>query len=191
MNKMVVRTFIFYGYFQVAFVLTYILTDLTKISVGRLRPHFLAICQPNVNLTSCQNSEIFVDTYKCLGLNPSKILEARQSFWSRHSSLSMVSSTFAVLYLQCRLHGLLPSQVLLPILQMSIMGMGMLISYSRIYDNMHHWSDVLAGITVGVFVATLITVYVAKLFSTRNQETKSYEERSTTSSISNNNNLVV
>uniref|UniRef100_A0A914EJS7 Phosphatidic acid phosphatase type 2/haloperoxidase domain-containing protein n=1 Tax=Acrobeloides nanus TaxID=290746 RepID=A0A914EJS7_9BILA len=74
---------------------------------------------------------------------------------------------------------------------MSIMGMGMLISYSRIYNNTHHWSDVLAGITVGVFVATLITVYVAKLFSRRNQEAKSYEERSTTSSISNNNNLVV
>ena len=60
------------------------------------------------------------------------------------------------LYLQCRLHGLLPSQVLLPVLQMSIMGMGMFISYSRIYDNMHHWSDVLAGMAVGVFVAILI-----------------------------------
>jgi phosphatidate phosphatase len=54
------------------------------------------------------------------------------------------------------LHGLLPSQVLLPVLQMSIMGMGMFISYSRIYDNMHHWSDVLVGMTVGVFMATLI-----------------------------------
>ena len=39
---------------------------------------------------------------------------------------------------------------------MSIMGMGMFISYSRIYDNMHHWSDVLAGMAVGVFVAILI-----------------------------------
>uniref|UniRef100_A0A914CE33 Phosphatidic acid phosphatase type 2/haloperoxidase domain-containing protein n=1 Tax=Acrobeloides nanus TaxID=290746 RepID=A0A914CE33_9BILA len=156
MNKLVVRIFIFY--------------------VGRLRPHFLAVCQPNVNLTSCQNSEIFIDAYKCLGPIPFLVQEARLSFWSGHSSQSMVSSTFAVLYLQCRLHGLLPNQVLLPVLQMSIMGVGMFISYSRIYDNMHHWSDVLAGMAVGVFVAILITVYVAKLFSTRNREVISYEE---------------
>lgn len=36
------------------------------------------------------------------------------------------------------------------------MVLGMFISYSRVFDHMHHWSDVIIGIAVGTSIAFLV-----------------------------------
>ncbi len=46
------------------------LTDLAKYSVGRLRPHFFEVCQPDFDQTLCQSSGYrsgYVEDYECQG----------------------------------------------------------------------------------------------------------------------------
>ncbi|RXN39605.1 phospholipid phosphatase 3-like isoform X2 [Labeo rohita] len=49
------------------------ITDIAKVSVGRMRPHFLAICQPDYSTINCSLG--YITQYKCLG-DPSKVQEA-------------------------------------------------------------------------------------------------------------------
>ena len=51
-----------------------IFTQLGKVMVGRLRPHFLAVCKPNYSLFNC--SDGFITADYCTGL-PKEIKEAR------------------------------------------------------------------------------------------------------------------
>ena len=46
-------------------VATSVLTDVLKVSVGMLRPNFLAICQPNVSCTSREDFGIYHTDYVC------------------------------------------------------------------------------------------------------------------------------
>ncbi|MGH0127176.1 UNVERIFIED_CONTAM: hypothetical protein FKN15_071585 [Acipenser sinensis] len=67
-------------------------TDIAKVSVGRMRPHFLAVCKPDFTTINCSLG--YIDNYSCLG-DESKIQEARKSFFSGHASFSM----YTMLYL--------------------------------------------------------------------------------------------
>ena len=48
---------------------TQCLTDVTKYWVGRLRPHFIAVCNPDFSLIKCgtDTSPIYVTDYVCRG----------------------------------------------------------------------------------------------------------------------------
>ncbi|MBW02976.1 Phospholipid phosphatase 3, partial [Eschrichtius robustus] len=70
-------------------------TDIAKVSIGRLRPHFLSVCNPDFSQINC--SEGYIQNYKCRG-NDSKVQEARRSFFSGHASFSM----YTMLYLVAR-----------------------------------------------------------------------------------------
>ncbi|GAA6066805.1 phospholipid phosphatase 3 isoform X2, partial [Tachysurus ichikawai] len=67
-------------------------TDIVKVSVGRMRPHFLQVCNPDYSQINC--SDGYITNYKCLG-DPSKVQEARKSFFSGHASFSL----YTMLYL--------------------------------------------------------------------------------------------
>ena len=41
------------------------LTDLCKFSIGRLRPHFFEVCQPNVTCTDA-NKYDYIENFECL-----------------------------------------------------------------------------------------------------------------------------
>lgn len=49
-------------------------TDIAKVSVGRMRPHFLNVCQPDYSQINC--SAGYITDYVCMG-NFSKVQEAR------------------------------------------------------------------------------------------------------------------
>lgn len=83
------------GYYQLAFGITWALTTLAKYSVGRLRPHFIDACRPNVGYDWCNNTHHYITDYACAGALP-KVTEARLSFFSGHSSLAMVASVYIV-----------------------------------------------------------------------------------------------
>ncbi|RXN35774.1 phospholipid phosphatase 3-like isoform X2 [Labeo rohita] len=70
------------------------ITDIAKVSVGRMRPHFLAICQPDYSTINCSLG--YITQYKCLG-DPSKVQEARKSFFSGHASFSMYTMLYLAL----------------------------------------------------------------------------------------------
>ena len=49
-------------------------TDIAKVSVGRMRPHFLDVCQPDFSTINCSLG--YITVYTCLGRD-SKVQEAR------------------------------------------------------------------------------------------------------------------
>lgn len=96
-----------------ALAATNIFTGLAKFSVGRLRPNFIDVCKPSVNLTDCtQYLHAYITEYECLSRDTPKIKDSRHafrcayivahlkafrlSFLSGHSSLGMCASTFVV-----------------------------------------------------------------------------------------------
>ena len=50
------------------------LTDIAKYSIGRLRPHFLAVCDPDWSKINC--SDGYIENYICRG-NAEKVREGR------------------------------------------------------------------------------------------------------------------
>lgn len=50
------------------------LTDIAKYSIGRLRPHFLAVCNPDWSKINC--SDGYIENYVCQG-NEQKVREGR------------------------------------------------------------------------------------------------------------------
>jgi phosphatidate phosphatase len=85
----------------VAAVATQVLTSVTKFSLGRLRPHFLDVCRPSVNLTSAlchalPTSMRYVEHFVCESGDLGRIQEARLSFFSGHSSMSMCAAVYIV-----------------------------------------------------------------------------------------------
>ncbi|XP_015273454.1 PREDICTED: lipid phosphate phosphohydrolase 3-like, partial [Gekko japonicus] len=69
------------------------LTNMAKVAVGRLRPHFLAVCRPNFTHIDC--SAGYVEEYSCTG-GVSEEKEARKSFYSGHASFAMYSMMYLV-----------------------------------------------------------------------------------------------
>lgn len=51
------------------------LTDIAKYSIGRLRPHFLAVCKPDWGKINC-SSGAYVEDFACTG-DPDVVNEAR------------------------------------------------------------------------------------------------------------------
>lgn len=60
------------------------------------------------------------------------------------------------IYLQDRLAGQVKSRVLVPVLQTLYLAIALYIAYTRIFDNWHHWSDVMVGSLVGIVVMTVL-----------------------------------
>lgn len=63
--------------------------------------------------------------------------------------------TFTVLYIEARIH-FPQSKFLKFFLQLVVAQLGILCSLSRVSDYKHHWSDVLAGLLLGILIAVLI-----------------------------------
>ncbi|KAL5007481.1 hypothetical protein ScPMuIL_016287 [Solemya velum] len=136
-------------------------TDIAKYSIGRLRPHFFDICKPDLTNVDCST---YVTDFTCTGSEYSK--EVRLSFPSGHASFSVYTMVFNMLYLQSRFN-FKYSMLFKPFLQLLLFYMAFYTCLSRIFNNKHHWSDVLVGALIGV-VAAFITAYLlAKLFPGR------------------------
>ncbi|XP_028922238.1 phospholipid phosphatase 1 isoform X2 [Ornithorhynchus anatinus] len=139
------------------------LTDIAKYSIGRLRPHFLAVCQPDWDKINC--SQGYIENFPCLG-NPVRVNEGRLSFYSGHSSFSMYCMLFLALYLQARMKGDW-ARLARPTIQFGLVASSIYVGLSRVSDYKHHWSDVLTGLVQGAVVAVLIVVYVSDFFKER------------------------
>ncbi|KAG7316680.1 hypothetical protein KOW79_020221 [Hemibagrus wyckioides] len=135
-------------------------TDIAKVSVGRMRPHFLHVCQPDFSKINC--SAGYITDYVCTG-NDTKVQEARKSFFSGHASFSMYTMLYLAFYLQSRFtwRG---ARLLRPLVQFTLLMMAFYTGLSRVSDHKHHPTDVLAGFVQGALVAYCIVFYVSDLF---------------------------
>ncbi|XP_067003181.1 phospholipid phosphatase 1 isoform X3 [Anabrus simplex] len=77
---------------------TKLLVDSAKYTLGRLRPHFLNVCLPDVD---CNKPDItqhdYIDNYECTGSDMELIKDARMSFPSGHAALAFYSATFTII----------------------------------------------------------------------------------------------
>ncbi|KPP72614.1 Lipid phosphate phosphohydrolase 1-like [Scleropages formosus] len=137
------------------------LTDIAKYSVGRLRPHFLAVCKPVLDQEDCQSGR-YIENFTCTG-DATMVNEARISFYSGHSSFSMYCMVFLALYLQARLQ-MHWTRLLRPTLQFFLIAASIYVGFTRVSDYMHHWSDVLVGLLQGALVAVFIVFFVSDFF---------------------------
>ncbi|KAM9791045.1 phospholipid phosphatase 3-like isoform X3 [Syngnathus typhle] len=121
-------------------------TDIAKVSVGRLRPHFLDVCKPDFTTINCSLG--YITDYQCQGPE-SRVQEARKSFFSGHASFSMYTMLYLVFYLQSRFswHG---ARLLRPLTQFTLIMMSFYTGLSRVSDHKHHPTDVLGGFVQGV-----------------------------------------
>ncbi|XP_078264584.1 phospholipid phosphatase 3 isoform X2 [Rhinoraja longicauda] len=135
-------------------------TDIAKVSVGRLRPHFLDICNPNFSNINCSLG--YIENFECRG-DESKVQEARKSFFSGHASFSLYTMLYLAFYLQARFtwRG---GRLLRPLLQFTLVMMAFYTGLSRVSDHKHHPTDVLAGFVQGALVAYFIAFHVSNLF---------------------------
>lgn len=140
------------------------------------------------NNTTCDdpvNQGRYIEDFECSNDSTQRLLkEMRLSFPSGHSSFSAYTLIYLAvskvnnahlelafqyqispfqIYLQSRMtwRG---SKLLRHFLQYLFIMMTWYTCLSRISDYKHHWSDVLAGATLGVVCALLVTNYVSDLF---------------------------
>lgn len=154
-------------------LITHIITDTAKYSIGRLRPHFFQLCQPIGYSDYCHpNSTAYIENYECKptysGSDASYVLKnVHLSFMSGHSSFAAFCSTFAIIYLitttSHRTYYLLP---LKSVFATAIACGSMFIAYSRITDYKHHWEDVAVGYAQGSLVAFLIWYFTDYILTT-------------------------
>ena len=139
-----------------------LVTDVAKYSVGRLRPHFLTLCNPDYN-NVCFDDEAyysdgegeFLNEFYQKYVNESDVCdnekshllhEARLSFISGHASFSFYCATFLIMYLKNRQ---LWSKIT-PFVQILLFVLATWISFTRISDYYHYPFDVVCGALTGV-----------------------------------------
>ncbi|XP_055059547.2 phospholipid phosphatase 3 [Misgurnus anguillicaudatus] len=151
------------GVFMFGCAVSQSFTDIAKVSVGRLRPHFLDVCQPDLTSVNCSLG--YITEYRCTG-DDGKIQEARKSFFSGHASFSMYTMLYLALYLHSRLSWR-GARVLRPLLQFTLIMMAFYTGLSRVSDHKHHPSDILAGFVQGALVSYCTVFYVSNLFRSK------------------------
>ncbi|VDD75775.1 unnamed protein product [Mesocestoides corti] len=128
-----------------------------KIVIGRLRPNFFDVCNPAV-VTETRFG--YITNFACLKNDTHLIREMRLSFPSGHSAYSMFPAIFIVVYLHYRMPRISMGSVLQAFVQTAAVTAAFYVGLTRVTDNKHHWTDVLAGMllgaAVGIFSVTML-----------------------------------
>ena len=124
------------------------ITGATKRYVGRLRPCFYEMCGYDDATQTCTATSTLQ-------------MVSRSSFPSGHASVSFCSMVFVALYVYALTSPVLHLKFHNPFIRSSIsyallllpLFLAIFVAASRLYDNWHHPSDVLAGSIIGTFCA--------------------------------------
>ncbi|BHF74412.1 hypothetical protein SprV_0501749800 [Sparganum proliferum] len=141
------------------FAITGVLVNVGKVVIGRLRPHFFAVCQPqDFNAVP----DVYITQYKCGGTDKKRLEDVRLSFPSGHSGFAMYTAVFIAIYLYYRVPRKSIGIVLRNLFQIAALSLGTYVSITRISDYKHHPTDVLAGILLGTLVAVYTLVFATQ-----------------------------
>lgn len=155
------------------------LTTLAKILIGRLRPNFLSMCGPKLDpyavLCDRLGKKYLIPgvDFECAS-NFRELDESRRSFPSGHSSSTFYTMIFLILYAN-KFWTKRELGLLVQLFQVVCFGLAVFVALSRILDNMHHVTDVLAGSVLGILVA-IFTFYYLRLFYARHNYTTKFDE---------------
>jgi len=153
------------GYFLFGLSITQAATNISKYSVGRLRPHFLAVCEPDYSQFNCSgpnNVPRYVNDYVCTG-DEKATERARRSHVSGHASTAMYAAVFITMYMYARItwRG---SFLLVQTLSSVCMYVAVYTCYTRISDYQHHYDDVLFGGILGTLIAGAMGLQLLNLY---------------------------
>ena len=164
--------------FLLGFSLCLLVTDVSKFSLGRLRPYFMAVCNPDLD-SVCYHDHIgepeydengtyfypdihyqrYVDEVDtCTTLDRNVLKEARLSFVSGHASTSFYAAVFLTIFM----NSYITEWSVRILLQIAHILLAIWISITRITDYMHHPEDVVFGCILGIFTALLVHRYSKK-----------------------------
>ena len=191
-NESLIIFYRHFGYFSLGALTTLLFTELAKYQIGRLRPHYLSLCNPDLTDDLCKDNGYYKfveedEEIMCRGYEEHKkeLHEARLSFLSGHSSFSFYCGTFLIIYLQARLNKMPYIQrtpirlvyrvlkVMRPFIQFAMIILSFWVSLTRISDYFHHPMDVVTGALVGVGFALVTLTIIADLFNKRSSFWKS------------------
>uniref|UniRef100_A0A0K0ERF3 AcidPPc domain-containing protein n=1 Tax=Strongyloides stercoralis TaxID=6248 RepID=A0A0K0ERF3_STRER len=122
--------------------------NMGKRIVSRLRPNYIAVCQPKDMEKICPEglySQKYVSNYTCLG---SSDPDEHYAFPSGHSSHSTYLTFIIIFYLQYRT----PSfwGVIKHLIQLLVVVLSIFVCLSRVRDFKHRLSDISGGILLGI-----------------------------------------
>uniref|UniRef100_A0A224XH03 Putative lipid phosphate phosphatase n=1 Tax=Panstrongylus lignarius TaxID=156445 RepID=A0A224XH03_9HEMI len=143
-------------------------TDIAKYMIGRLRPHFIDICNPDVDCSQPANRFRYIYEFNCLKKNTSLIKDARLSFPSGHSSFAAFTMIYLAIYVHVKIkfNG---SYLLKNLMQFFCIAICWMTGLSRVSDYKHHWSDVTAGFIIGITAALLTVRFISNLFENKSK----------------------
>ena len=165
-------------HFLTGLIICLILTDVLKHIIGRLRPHFLTLCNPDFP-TICYDETAFYtigesneqhfddfsqkyvndnETIICNNTNSEQIREARLSFISGHASFSFYCASFLIIFMLKYRKTLAIQKDVLVVLYLLISTLASLISITRISDYLHHPMDVVIGALMGTGISCLFNI---------------------------------
>ena len=129
-----------------------------KCLIGGLRPHFLAVCDPDVPPFGYQSgtgwNRIMYDRSVCRG-DKDEIDDSLESFPSGHSTAAFAGFIYLFLYLNAKLKVFAnyhPSYWKLIAVYAPVLG-ATLIAGALTIDEFHNWYDVVAGAIIGTAMA--------------------------------------
>lgn len=138
------------------------LTNMAKLSVGRLRPNFLSVCNITYASINCTPGS-YVHQVTCSPIKPKMEEEARKSFFSGHASFAMYTMLYLAFYLQARLSWR-GARLLRPLIQFLLVMIAIYTGLTRISDYRHHPSDVVTGFIQGGLTAYWVAFYISSMF---------------------------
>jgi len=137
-----------------------------KWLIGGLRPHFLAVCKPDISLASNQPgdtgaglngvgfTQIYYTREICTG-DEKEINDSLESFPSGHTTAAFAGFVFLSLYLNAKLKVFSnhhPAMWKLILTMAPLLG-ATLIGGALTIDEFHNWYDVFAGACIGTLMA--------------------------------------
>ena len=132
-----------FGTFLFGAFVTILITDTGKLVIGRLRPHFMAVCQPIMaNGTNCsdqRNIHRYIEDYSCSNTmsTAEKLRDTKLSFPSGHSSFALYTMVYAAFYIHY-LMSWTGSKFVKYLLEFIFISLAWFTALSRISDYKHH-----------------------------------------------------
>jgi phosphatidate phosphatase len=152
------RTLFVFTRYWVASTVNILINDVLKMLTGVPRPHFLETCMPDWDSINCTDNggNVMFRRSICLSDDTKAVLDSMKSWPSGHSQLTAFSAVYMAMYIEKRI-GERTSLVGKRLLQIILFIITIYSSSSRIQDQRHHVSDVIAGLTLGSILAIFFT----------------------------------
>lgn len=173
-NGILGRTFSESQLFLFGFCTTMFFTGIGKITLGRMRPHFMQRCQPNVDCSRVTNENKYIEEYTCTNpkLVPRDLSYITTSWPSGHAAVMFYSMLYVIIHLNRVVPIIFQSDkhkvrgkfhpLMLYATNVLKLGIAGYIALTRISDYHHHPFDVFSGTIIG----TLVAIWLSKCFST-------------------------